>query len=80
MKIRGSTPSKANFAPAEGVTPPAEVHALPNREFGTLHDPLPLPAYGGDRLAFAPHTAGLWPDCFYVGLTHGPKRKTPGEP
>jgi hypothetical protein len=30
---------------------------LPNRAFGTLHDPLPLPAYRGDRLAFAPHTA-----------------------
>ena len=27
------------------------------------HDPLPLPAYRSDRLAFAPHTAGLWPDC-----------------
>jgi hypothetical protein len=25
-------------------------------------DPLLLPAYSGDRLAFAPHTAGLWPD------------------
>ena len=33
------------------------------RAFGTLHDTLPLPAYRGDRLAFAPHTAGLWPDC-----------------
>ena len=32
---------------------------MPNRAFGTLHDPLPLPAYRGDRLAFAPHTAGL---------------------
>jgi hypothetical protein len=36
---------------------------IDNRAFGTLHDPLPLPAYRGDRLAFAPHTAGLWPDC-----------------
>ena len=35
---------------------------MPNRALGTLHDPLPLPAYRGDRLAFAPHTAGLWPD------------------
>src|SRR3984893_17327652 len=53
-------PHAKQIAPAEGVTPPAEVHACP---FGTLHDPLPLPAYRGDRLAFAPHTAGL--------LTHG---------
>jgi hypothetical protein len=44
---------------------------LPNRAFGTLHDPLPLPAYRGDRLAFAPHRRAL-ARLFYVGLTHGP--------
>jgi hypothetical protein len=32
---------------------------LPNRAFGTLHDPLPLPAYRGDRLAFAPTPPGF---------------------
>jgi hypothetical protein len=65
-------PPAKQIAPAEGVTPPAGVHAcptvrrvcaageagwgacLPNRAFGTLHDPLPLPAYRGDWLAFAP--------------------------
>jgi hypothetical protein len=54
---------QSKFVLAEGVTPPAEVHACPTVHSAPWHDPLPLPAYRGDRLAFAPHTAGLWPDC-----------------
>src|ERR1700719_178562 len=57
-------PHAKQIAPAEGVTPQVEVHACP-----TVHS-APC-TYRGDRLAFAPHTAGLWPDCSYVGLTHG---------
>jgi hypothetical protein len=41
---------------------------LPHRAFGTLHDPLPLPVYKGDRLESAPHTGGLWPDLRAVVL------------
>jgi hypothetical protein len=41
---------------------------LPNRAFGTLHDPLPLPAYRRDRLESALRTAGLWPDSRAVVL------------
>jgi hypothetical protein len=56
-------PHAKQIAPAEGVTPPAEVHACPTVYSAPCTIRLPLPAYRGDRLAFAPHTAGLWPDC-----------------
>jgi hypothetical protein len=36
--------------------------------YGSVTAPLPLPAYKGDRLAFAPHTGGLWPDLRAVVL------------
>ena len=32
---------------------------LPHRAYGSVTAPLPLPAYRGDRLAFALHGAGL---------------------
>ena len=60
---QGNQDQPRGNCPGRGVTPPAERARLPNRAFGTLHAPLPLPAYRGDRSAFAPHTAGLWPDC-----------------
>jgi hypothetical protein len=52
-------PHAKQIAPAEGVTPPAEVHACPTVHSAPWHDPLPL-AYRGDRLAFrAPHRQAL---------------------
>src|SRR3984893_3251530 len=68
-------PHAKQIAPAEGITPPAEVHACPTVHSGPCNDPLPLPAYRGDRLALrAPHRRALarFESCpFNVGLTHG---------
>src|SRR6202023_1484680 len=65
-------PPAKQIAPAEAVTPPAEVHACPTVYSAPCTIRLPLPAYRGDRLAFAPHTAGLWPDCSMSACPMGP--------
>ena len=43
------------------VAPGPARSLLPHHAFGTVPDQLRLPVYGGDRLALAPHTDGLWP-------------------
>jgi hypothetical protein len=79
-KIRGSTPCKANCPRQRVSHRRLRCMLAPTVHSAPWHDPLPLPAYRGDRLAFAPHTAGLWPELFYVGLTHGSVSHSPFAP